>query len=300
MGAAELALVEQKITKQVTIADGATGKAEVQIPKGKKCFLKGYGYTWYTLNEYTLSAGTTTFPTRTDQEGSTSIPVIYGYPFKILNGDKVKLSILNKSGASRTYTVVFYLLCDDIINELSVGGELLLATEGASGVASSKVSITDSTGAVDVDVIADSAGIKRLAVDTELVVDNLIIDNVKVFSTDGTTANAKYGKIDAARNLLTIEQPSERTVAHTAPTIGSASTSALAANAARQAALFINDSDETIYLNIGGAAAANTGIRLNANGGSYLMTFKEATLSLSQVFAICASGSKTLLVTEWD
>ena len=67
----------------------------------------------------------------------------------------------------------------------------------------------------------------------------------------------------------------------------------------RTGALFINDSDEIIYLNLGGAAAANTGIRLNAAGGSYEMGYAQGNLFTGAINGICASGNKKLLVTEF-
>ena len=88
------------------------------------------------------------------------------------------------------------------------------------------------------------------------------------------------------------------TPAHTAPTIGNTTTAALAANASRLYALFINDSDEAIYLGLGVAAAVNRGIRLNANGGSYEMSEAVGNLYVGAVNGICASGGKKLLVTE--
>ena len=72
---------------------------------------------------------------------------------------------------------------------------------------------------------------------------------------------------------LTMNTMPSTTPAHSAVTVGSSSTAALAANAHRKSALFINDSDETIYLSLGGTAAANTGVRLNSAGGSFEMSF---------------------------
>ena len=88
------------------------------------------------------------------------------------------------------------------------------------------------------------------------------------------------------------------TPTHTAPSIGTTSTIALASNAGRLYALLINDSDETIYLKLGAAAVANEGIRLNANGGSYEMSKKLGNLYTGAINAICATGGKTLLVLE--
>ena len=88
------------------------------------------------------------------------------------------------------------------------------------------------------------------------------------------------------------------TPTHTAPSIGTTSTIALASNAGRLYALLINDSDETIYLKLGVAAVVNEGIRLNANGGSYEMSKKLGNLYTGAINAICASGGKKLLILE--
>lgn len=82
--------------------------------------------------------------------------------------------------------------------------------------------------------------------------------------------------------------------AHATVTVGSTSTQVLPADIKREHLLLINDSDEIIYVSFGQPAAANTGIRLNAAGGSYEMT---GTVYLHAVYAICASGNKKLLVT---
>lgn len=78
--------------------------------------------------------------------------------------------------------------------------------------------------------------------------------------------------------------------------VGAASTLVLAANGHRANAIFINDSDETIYLARGHAAVLNGGIRLNANGGSYEMDVDNMFRGI--VYAICASGQKNLCVCE--
>ena len=74
---------------------------------------------------------------------------------------------------------------------------------------------------------------------------------------------------------------------------------ALAANADRLTALFINDGANTIYLMEGAAAVANQGIRLNANGGSYQMSQPIGNLYRGAVYAIAAvAGPTNLLVKE--
>lgn len=85
---------------------------------------------------------------------------------------------------------------------------------------------------------------------------------------------------------------------HTEVTVDTSSTAVLSANSARRYALFINDSDTTMYLNLGGTAAANKGIRLNANGGNYEMTAGRGNVYQGAITVICSATPKTLLVTE--
>ena len=103
--------------------------------------------------------------------------------------------------------------------------------------------------------------------------------------------------VSALRDALIAGQE-YTTPTHTAPSIGTTSTIALASNAGRLYALLINDSDETIYLKLGVAAVANEGIRLNANGGNYEMSKKLGNLYTGVISAICASGGKKLLILE--
>ena len=257
-------LVEQKITKQQIVTAGSTETVSIKIPRDKKVFLKGYGYSWFSTNEYTLSTGNRQFPTGSDQQGSPSIPMIFGNPFPCRAGGDLKLTITNNDGSDHTYDVVFYILTNDHLDETSTGGELILATGGASGIAST-VAITDSTGLTYVSVINDGT-YKRLAVDTEVTV-------VDVFGN--------------------------KTPTHSVVTVGSATTVVLAVNTARKGALFINDSDEVMYLKFGASAVMNQAIRLNANGGSYEMSQELGNNVTSAVNGICTSGSKLLLVTEF-
>jgi hypothetical protein len=88
------------------------------------------------------------------------------------------------------------------------------------------------------------------------------------------------------------------TMTHTQPSIAAQTTAALAANPLRLYALIVNDSNETIYINLGAAAVLNQGIRLNASGGSYEMSKKFGNLYVGAINAISTSGSKVLVVTE--
>jgi len=137
-------LIEQKITKQVTVSNGASGSVSIAIPQNRKAFLKGYGYTWYTSTTYQLSAGTFTFPSRTDAEGTPAIPMQWSQPFPIDSSKSLTLNITNADSSSHTYTVVFYLLVDAVLDISSAGGDLVVTTGGSSG-SGNNVAIYDST-----------------------------------------------------------------------------------------------------------------------------------------------------------
>lgn len=88
----------------------------------------------------------------------------------------------------------------------------------------------------------------------------------------------------------------EKTASATTSTgvvVGTGSTTIIASNAARKAVVIVNDSDEVVYLKYGSSATANSGIRLNASGG----TVREEMYT-GIITGICASGSKTVTVTE--
>jgi len=88
-------------------------------------------------------------------------------------------------------------------------------------------------------------------------------------------------------------------VTHTFVNVTTTSTLALAANNARRYAIFINDSDTTMYLKLGSAAEVYRGIRLNANGGAYEMSAEFGNLYLGPVYVIHGGYNyKILLVTE--
>ena len=87
---------------------------------------------------------------------------------------------------------------------------------------------------------------------------------------------------------------------HTTASCTSSTGEALAANQARQAALFINDGTSVIWLRVGEASVANEGIRLNANGGSYFMAEVYGNRDTEAVNCITASATVVLLVIEWD
>lgn len=73
--------------------------------------------------------------------------------------------------------------------------------------------------------------------------------------------------------VSTYQKPGYTVATHTAPVVaaGPASTTGLAGNINRKYALFVNDGSNVMYLNLGNTAVVNTGIRINASGGSYEM-----------------------------
>lgn len=91
-------------------------------------------------------------------------------------------------------------------------------------------------------------------------------------------------------------------VTHSALTCTTSSQQALAQNLKRIYALLQNDSDTVMYAFIGNtsstSAAAATGIRLNAFGGSYEMSEGLGNLHTGWIFAMSTTANKNLLITE--
>ena len=85
-------------------------------------------------------------------------------------------------------------------------------------------------------------------------------------------------------------------VTDTFATVGAVSTLVLAANVNRVDAEIVNDGDETVYLARGNAAVMGSGIRLNANGGSYRIGTNN--LFEGTIYAICESGQLNLTISE--
>ncbi len=96
-----------------------------------------------------------------------------------------------------------------------------------------------------------------------------------------------------------IAGPGDRTPAHTAPTATNATSAMLAAASGRLAALLQNSGSVDVYIKLGAAAVASQGILLQANGGSFAMSDMLGNLDTAAINGITASGSATVLVTEW-
>lgn len=102
---------------------------------------------------------------------------------------------------------------------------------------------------------------------------------VPVANPDGTPLSLGLSSVDTATSA--------------GVTVADTSTTVLAVNANRKSATIVNDSDETIYLKLGSGASLNSGIRINANGGSAKITEYTGIIT-----AISTSGGKVVTVTE--
>lgn len=142
-------LVEQKITKTVTVNAGTSGSVMISIPSDRNVFLKGYGYSWADDTTYNLVVGNRKYPDRTDQEGSVAQPMIYGNPLPITRGGQLGLLINNAGASNIDVVVVFYVLTDDFLEETSTGGAIIIATDAASGTTSNVISLTGSLTALE-------------------------------------------------------------------------------------------------------------------------------------------------------
>ena len=78
-------------------------------------------------------------------------------------------------------------------------------------------------------------------------------------------------------------------------TVGNTSTKILEKKSGRTFAILTNISDETMFLNMGNAAENNKGIPLFSNG-SYEISGDR--LYRGDIYAICASGGKTISILE--
>jgi hypothetical protein len=114
----------------------------------------------------------------------------------------------------------------------------------------------------------------------------------------------KPAACDSAGKLKIVEPTSLGEHKYTTPAndgvdVGTNSTEILAANADRKYAAIVNDSDTDIYLGVGEAAVLNKGIRLNANGGSYEITWMN--LYKGAIYGIHGgSGTKRVTIVEGD
>lgn len=80
----------------------------------------------------------------------------------------------------------------------------------------------------------------------------------------------------------------------TSVSVGEESKSLVAANINRREVIICNDhASQVVYLSLGGTAAANKGIRLSPNGGSYRTAEYRGAIT-----AFATGASTTVTVTE--
>lgn len=122
-------------------------------------------------------------------------------------------------------------------------------------------------------------------------------DGIGEFVPDGELLATEQGQqeIIQALNINTGINVANAMV-NTKADIGSTSTLVLSANSQRRFLFLVNDSDEAIYVSLGSAAVMNEGILLTAGGGA--LTLDIASMWLGAIYAICASGSKNLTISE--
>jgi hypothetical protein len=75
-------------------------------------------------------------------------------------------------------------------------------------------------------------------------------------------------------------------------------TPVVAANPARKYLICGNDSDAAIYLNFAASQPVSTGLRVNANGGSYEMRAEAQNVYTGAIYAVATATGKTLLCVE--
>ena len=88
------------------------------------------------------------------------------------------------------------------------------------------------------------------------------------------------------------------TATHGTVSVGTATGTAVAANASRKYLLLVNDSDAVVYCKYGTAAVMNEGIRLSASGGNYETSYELGSLNTGIVSAISSADGKKLLYLE--
>jgi len=148
------------------------------------------------------------------------------------------------------------------------------------------INMDDTTKSVGIQADPDTG---RLLVDAVATVTQLTHDNLNL------NANLQIGNADVSKTnpvFVSAEKASSASTS-TGVTVGLASTTIIASNASRKAVIIVNDSDETIYLKYGSGATSNSGIRLNASGGTV-----SEEMYTGIITGICASGSKIVTVTE--
>jgi hypothetical protein len=154
------------------------------------------------------------------------------------------------------------------------------------------------SGAKPVKMLIKNSSNQWVAFDGAITAGDIAIGQVEIKDYDSddqleiTSANA--AKVDGSAVVQPVKDDKASSAGtNSGVTVGSSSTTVLAANADRKEAILVNDSDEEMYLKYGTTAVANSGIRLNAYGGNLVETVYTGIIT-----GICASGGKVITVIE--
>lgn len=136
------------------------------------------------------------------------------------------------------------------------------------------------------------------ALDTNSNTTGLNLDvsgNLKTAATvTNGNANGQTTKANSSPVVLASDQdePVNRgTPTGSVVSVGTGSTTVVTPGGTAKLLLLINDSPNTIYLNIsGGAAALNAGVRLNANGGAILFDRYVPSAAITAISSVAASN----------
>lgn len=165
--------IEQTLASSVTVAAGATDQISITIPTRATAYLMGYGYTFGNSTSYTLQVGHTSFPARSDQEGSILYPKMFLVPFKIDGGKSISLVVTNSSSESRTYFARFIVLTSQVIQHNSTGGELIQSEAPTVLLSGSKATTTASA-----ESLASSAKVNSVIIQVATGSSDVLIGNV--------------------------------------------------------------------------------------------------------------------------
>ncbi len=228
----------------------------------------------------------------------------------VASGSEYALYVYEVAPAIAKYNAVLPTLTENDVTvaQMDINGRLIVSVDSASGADLA----TETTTSSGFDTLNNSLGtISAIDFSTETtmasgfdVLNNKDVATESSMTSGFDTLNNNLLKttdldIDSSKNVgvflpIAVNDPSAGTTYLDVTTV---SASALDANANRTFALFINDSDTVIYLMLGGTAVINTGIRLNANGGSY--EIDASNLYKGAVYAIHAgTGNKRLTIQE--
>lgn len=279
----------------------ATGGTKTTLLDTRKAFIDGMlngsiirmtidGIDYYrTVTGTTASTSTITFPTLPGTPASCVWTAVAGHV----------ITTTSVADGGNDYTIVAALAVGNNkpLAVTLVGNVITIALATGAGGASNDVANTATLVAAAIDALAEFTsavtsgnGSGVVAATSAPVAFTGGVDEVK------PVAGTHYEIVGGMGSTIKLSG-SLTTPTHTEVTVGNSSTSVLASDTSRLYAMFINDSNEDMYMYLGAAASLNKGIRLKASGGSYEMSNAIGNLYTGAIYAICASGNKVMLVT---